>query len=40
MPGSETTPGRPGTRIGAPVRVAFRTRYGVGTRDMIAFVGE
>ena len=25
MPGSLTTRGRPGTRAGAPVRVAFRT---------------
>ena len=34
MPGSSTTPGRPGTRAHAPVRVAFRFRNGVGTRDM------
>jgi hypothetical protein len=34
MPGSSTTPGRPGTRALAPVRVAFRFRNGVGTRDM------
>ena len=34
MPGSSTTPGRPGTRARAPVRVAFRFRNGVGTRDM------
>jgi hypothetical protein len=32
MPGSATTPGRPGARVGAPVRVAFRRGYGVGTR--------
>jgi len=34
MPGSSTTPGRPGARAHAPVRVAFRIRNGVGTRDM------
>jgi hypothetical protein len=32
MPGSSTTPGRPGARDGAPVRVAFRARNSVGTR--------
>src|ERR671930_133280 len=34
MPGSSTTPGRPGARDGAPVRVAFRTRNSVGTRGL------
>ena len=34
MPGSSTTPGRTGARANAPVRVAFRFRNGVGTRDM------
>ena len=34
MPGSPTTPGRPGARDDAPVRVAFRLRNSVGTRDM------
>jgi hypothetical protein len=34
MPGSSTTPGRPGARAHAPLRVAFRFRNGVGTRDM------
>ena len=34
MPGSSTTPGRPGTRADAPVRIAFRLRNSVGTRDM------
>ena len=34
MPGSSTTPGRPGARDDAPVRVAFRLRNSVGTRDM------
>jgi len=35
MPGSLTTPGRSGTRAGAPVRVAFHHGYGVGTREKI-----
>ncbi len=34
MPGSSTTPGRTGARVHAPVRIAFRFRTGVGTRDM------
>ena len=34
MPGSSTTPGRLGARLYAPIRVAFRIRNGVGTRDM------
>jgi hypothetical protein len=34
MPGSSTTPGRPGARIDVPVRVAFRLRNGVGAQDM------
>ena len=34
MPGSSTTPGRPGTRAYAPVCIAFHLRNGVGTRDM------
>jgi hypothetical protein len=34
MPGSSTTPGRPGARTRVPVRVAFRFRNGVSTRDM------
>jgi hypothetical protein len=34
MPGSSTTPGRPGARAHAPISVAFRFRNGVGTRDM------
>ena len=32
-PGSSTTPGRLDARIHAPIRVAFRIRNGVGTRD-------
>src|SRR3954462_9565912 len=37
MPGSQTTPGRPGARADAPVHVAFRVRYRVGTRDEKSF---
>jgi len=33
MPGSLTTPGRPGARDGAPGRVAFRKMHCVGTQD-------
>lgn len=33
MPGSLTTPDRPGTRAGAPVHVAFRLLYAVGIRN-------
>jgi hypothetical protein len=33
MPGSQTTPGRPGACSNAPIRIAFRHVYGVGTRD-------
>ena len=40
MPGSPTTPGRPGARAGAPVRVAFRVANGVGTRDYCAFAAQ
>jgi len=34
MPGSSNSPGRSGARAHASVRVAFRFRNGVGTRDM------
>ena len=34
MPGSSTTPGRPGTRAHVPVRIAFHLRNSVGSRDM------
>jgi len=34
MPGSSTTPGRPGARVDVPVRVAFRLRNGVGAQNM------
>jgi hypothetical protein len=40
MPGSATTPGRAGTRAGAPVRVAFRVPNGVGTRDCCTFAAR
>ena len=40
MPGSLTTPGRSGTRIIAPARVAFRDRYSVGTRDQFPFAAQ
>ncbi len=40
MPGSPTAPGRPGTRTDAPVRVAFRQRNSVGTRDELAFAAR
>jgi hypothetical protein len=33
MPGSSTTPGRPGARDSAPGRVAFRPLNGVGAQD-------
>lgn len=37
MPGSSTTPGRPGARADAPGRIAFRITNDVGTRDFCAF---
>jgi hypothetical protein len=40
MPGSPTTPGRPGTRVGAPVRIAFRDLKRVGTRDKTSFAAQ
>jgi hypothetical protein len=40
MPGSLTTPGRPGARDGAPVHVAFRHDYGVGARDCYPFAAQ
>ena len=40
MPGSPTTPGRPGTRARAPVRVAFRDLKRVGTQKMISFAAQ
>ena len=40
MPGSLTTPGRPGARDGAPVHFAFRQGYGVGARDCFPFAAQ
>src|SRR6516165_8243280 len=40
MPGSPTTPGRPGTRARAPVRVAFRDLKRVGTQGSTSFAAE
>jgi len=40
MPGSSTTPGRPGTHANAPVRVAFRSYDSVGTRDECTFAAQ
>jgi hypothetical protein len=37
MPGSTTTPGRQGARGRAPVRVAFRQRNSLSTRDEPTF---
>ena len=33
MPGSLTTPGRPGARADAPGCIAFHNMHGVGTQD-------
>jgi len=40
MPGSPTAPGRPGARVNAPVRIAFRQRNSVGTRDEPTFAAQ
>ena len=40
MPGSSTTPGRMGTRVIAPIRVAFHPFNGVGTRDNSSFTAR
>jgi hypothetical protein len=40
MPGSPTTPGRLGTRAGAPVRVAFRDLKRVGARKITCFAAQ
>ena len=40
MPGSPTTPGRPGACVNAPVHVAFRQENGVGTRDNSSFAAR
>ena len=40
MPGSPTTPGRPGARTHAPVRIAFRDLKRVGARDTTPFAAQ
>jgi hypothetical protein len=40
MPGSPTTPSRAGTRVCAPVRVAFRHYDNVSTRDYLTFAAQ
>jgi hypothetical protein len=40
MPGSQTTPGQPGTRISAPVRVAFHQCNGVGPQNKSPFAAQ
>lgn len=40
MPGSVTTPGRPGARISAPFRVAFRQWDSVCTRNVNSFAAR
>ena len=40
MPGSLTTPDRPGARDGAPVHLAFRQDYSVGARDYFPFAAQ
>ena len=40
MPGSPTTPGRPGARTHAPVRVAFRDLKRVGARNKTSFAAQ
>ena len=40
MPVSKTTPGRLGTRDIAPIRIAFRHRNDVGTREEGTFAAQ
>ena len=40
MPGSTTAPGRASACVDAPVRVAFRSGYGVGTQDDIPIAAQ
>jgi hypothetical protein len=40
MPGSSTTPGRRGARDIAPIRIAFRQRNDVGTREEGTFAAR
>ena len=37
---NKTTPGRPGARVIAPIRVAFRHRKDVGTQDEGTFAAQ
>ena len=40
MPSSSTTPGRPGTCVGAPGCIAFRYTDSVGTRNEFSFAAQ
>ena len=40
MPGSTTTPGRPGARDGALRRIAFRYTDSVGTRNQFSIAAQ
>jgi hypothetical protein len=40
MPGSQTTPGRPGTRVDAPVHFAFHGGHRVGVPDIVVFEAQ
>lgn len=40
MPGSLTTPGRPGARDNAPIRTAFRLTHNVGTWVQSSFAAQ
>ena len=40
MPGSPTAPGRPDACNGAPGRIAFHQRNGVGTQIDVAFAAQ
>jgi hypothetical protein len=40
MPGSPTTPGRSGTHVNAPVRIAFRFEKSVGTQIDVIFAAQ
>ena len=40
MLSSPTTPGRAGTRVDVPVRIAFRNAKSVGARDEVIFAAQ
>jgi hypothetical protein len=40
MPGSLTTPGRPGTRADAPGHIAFRSHNSVGIPEIVTFAAQ